>query len=160
MWPDFNNPLTILEMTAAWRLLVAAVFGAALGFERSLLGKHAGMRTYALVALGSCLFIVGGELILPWHFGAALDPTRIAAAVVVGIGFIGSGLALVHRHNGGGEFTTAAGVWVAAGIGISVGFGLYVLAFAATAISIGVFTLFLRMENRAREKYGVKSGSY
>lgn len=156
----FENPGTTLELIAAWRVLVAAILGGLLGLERSLAGKHAGMRTYALVAMGSALFVAAGELLSVWSFGGALDPSRIAASVVMGIGFIGSGIAFLHAPSDHpGELTTAAGIWVAAGVGIAVGFGFYVLASLVTLLSIIVFTLLLRAENSLRKRYGVQNGS-
>lgn len=155
-----DNPTAALELVAAWRILVAAALGALLGIERSLAGKHAGMRTYSLVAMGSALFVVTGVLLEVWNIGGVLDPSRIAAAVVMGIGFIGSGIAFLHTDKDHpGELTTAAGVWVAAGIGMAAGFGFYTLASMVTVITVVVFTLFLRAENSLRERYGVKNGS-
>ncbi len=156
----FENASTAFELIAAGRVLVAAALGALLGIERSLAGKHAGMRTYSLVAMGSALFVVTGVLLEAWNIGGSLDPSRIAAAIVMGIGFIGSGIAFLHTDKEHpGELTTAAGVWVAAGIGMAVGFGFYTLAAAVTIITVIVFTVFLRAENSLRERYGVKNGS-
>lgn len=150
-----DNPLSVIELIAVWRIAIATLLGALLGLERSIAGKHAGMRTFALVSLGSALFVTAGILMEPWSFGA-LDPSRIAASVVMGIGFIGSGLAYLHAKNSDhtGEITTAAGIWVAAGIGVASGFGFYVLALGASLITTVVFTVFLRLENRARLSYG------
>jgi putative Mg2+ transporter-C (MgtC) family protein len=114
-------------------LVLAAVLGAFLGVERSLAGKHAGMRTYALVSLGSCLFVLLGT-------------------VASGIGFIGSGLAIMRGEHA--ELTTATGIWVVAGVGMACGFGLYLLAVVATVIAATVLSLFLRLENVLRKKAG------
>ena len=156
----FVNPETALELVAAWRVLIAAVLGALLGLERSLAGKHAGMRTYALVSMGSALFVITGVLLDAWNIGGALDPSRIAAAVVMGIGFIGSGIAFLHNQKDHpGELTTAAGIWVAAGVGVAAGFGFYVLAAAVTVLSLIVFTILLNAENFLRKRYGTPNQS-
>lgn len=151
MNPFSDNPLVAIQAVAVARLFIAAVLGAILGIERTKAGKHAGMRTYALVSLGSCLFVVAGVLMEPWNLSGALDPTRIAASVVMGIGFIGSGLALLHaQKDHPAELTTAAGIWVAAGVGVAAGFGFYLLALCATALTVLVFTILLRVENKLR----------
>src|SRR6185437_10948996 len=112
MYPHGVDLQTISEATMSWRLIVAAILGTLLGLERSLRGKHAGMRTYALVALGSCLFVVAGTL-ASFELGmfSGINPLVIAANVVVGIGFIGAGLA-VFRGEHPVELTTATGLWV------------------------------------------------
>jgi len=134
-------------------LLVAALLGAMLGLERSLAGKHAGMRTYALVSLGSCLFVVLGTLAsIQLSFFPGVNPLQIASSVVIGIGFIGSGLA-VFRGEHPVELTTATGIWVAAGVGMACGFGFYLLATAATIISIGIFSVLLKFENALRARW-------
>lgn len=144
-----------LETIFAWRLVIAAVLGAAVGLERSLAGKHAGMRTYALVSLGSCLFVACGTLasltLAPYFTG--LNPLIIASNVVVGIGFLGAGLA-VFRGDHPGELTTATGLWIVAAIGMAVGFGAYVLALAGTVIAVAILSLLLKVENTMRKRYG------
>ena len=157
-----ENPQTALELVAAWRVLIAALFGAVLGLERSLAGKHAGMRTYALVAMGSALFVVAGELFDAWNFlgGPSDAAARIAASVVMGVGFIGSGIAFLHSASDHpGELTTAAGIWVAAGVGLAAGFGFYALAAITTALGLLVFTILWRTENALRKRYGTSNGS-
>lgn len=136
-----------LQLSLALHIIIAALLGSIIGIERSLAGKHAGMRTYALVAMGSALFVSIGEFLPLLGFAAALDPSRIAAAVVMGIGFIGSGVAFARSGTGGsGEITTAAGIWVAAGVGIACGLGLYVLAVAASVFTLIIFLLVMRVE--------------
>lgn len=145
--------LSLSEADFVWPLVVAAVLGAALGLERSIAGKHAGMRTYALVSLGAALFTVIG-VVASLQFGSfgSIDPLRIAASVVMGIGFIGAGLAALRGEHA--ELTTASGVWVAAGVGMACGFGLYLLAFATTVLGLIIFSLFLKGENFLRTRYG------
>ena len=136
-------------------LLVSALLGAALGLERSIAGKHAGMRTYALVSLGSALFTVVGALVsYQYAIFSSTNPLHLAGFVIVGIGFIGAGLASLRAGENHVELTTATGIWVAAGVGIACGFGLYQIAIAATVLALLIFTLFLRLENRIRMRFG------
>ncbi|KKW35872.1 hypothetical protein A2852_02485 [Candidatus Adlerbacteria bacterium RIFCSPHIGHO2_01_FULL_54_23] len=136
-------------------LLVAAILGAALGAERSIAGKHAGMRTYALVSLGSALFSVVGTLVsYQYAVFSGANPLQLAGFVIVGIGFIGAGLAAMRAGENHVELTTATGIWVTAGVGMASGFGLYQLAAAATVLALLIFTLFLRLENRLRSRFG------
>lgn len=144
-----------LQIDAGWSLVFAVVLGTLLGLERSLAGKQAGMRTYALVSLGSCLFTAVGTLAsLQLNFFPGVNPLHIAGSVVIGIGFIGAGFAAVRSEHV--ELTTAAGVFVAAGVGMACGFGFYWLATAATVLSVLVFSLFLKLENIARQRYGTQ----
>jgi putative Mg2+ transporter-C (MgtC) family protein len=134
--------------------VLAASLGAALGLERSLAGKHAGMRTYALVSTGSAMFVVVGTLAgyeLAQFTG--INPLQIAGNVVLGVGFLGTGLA-VSRGDHPGELTTAAGLWVAAGIGMAAGFGFSILAFAGALIAIIILSFLMTAENSLRSKYG------
>ena len=131
------------------RLVLAAVQGGLIGAEREYRGKVAGTRTHLLVALGSALMM----LVSRYGFGGQGDPSRVAAQIVSGIGFIGAGAIMVDRHSVHG-LTTAAGIWVAAGIGMATAAGLYVLALATTALSLiglEVFGILLfRDRRRAR----------
>jgi len=151
---DIADPLTfsVSQPELVWSLLAAAVLGALLGIERSVAGKQAGMRTYALVSMGSCLFVIVGTLSSALLSGAfpGVDPLRIASSIVVGIGFIGSGIALARRDEHV-ELTTASGIWVAAGVGMACGFGLYLLAFAATVFTVAIFSVLLTVENKIRK---------
>lgn len=123
-------------------LLAALFFGALLGVERNLSGKMAGMRTYALVSMGSALFVDISRLVIldAGVVGVNYDPLRLAAQVVTGIGFIGAGLVILRGGHLTGV-TTAAGLWVSAGVGMACGFGLYTLALFATGLSISIFTI-------------------
>ena len=132
-----------------FRLVLAAVQGGLIGAEREYRGKVAGTRTHLLVALGSALMM----LVSRYGFGGQGDPSRVAAQIVSGIGFIGAGAIMVDRHSVHG-LTTAAGIWVAAGIGMATAAGLYVLALATTTLSLvglEVFGILLfRDRRRAR----------
>ena len=128
-------------MPATWeliaRLLLAGLLGGLIGAEREYRAKVAGTRTHLLVAVGAALMMI----ISRWGFDGAGDPSRVAAQIVSGIGFIGAGAIMVDRHSVHG-LTTAAGVWVAAGIGMAVAAGLYVVGVAATALSLIGLELF------------------
>jgi putative Mg2+ transporter-C (MgtC) family protein len=121
-----------LELIA--RLVLTLVLSAAVGLERELRQKSAGLRTHTLVGVGAALFTLAGaygfdDVIEPSR--VVLDPSRVAAQVASGIGFIGGGLIFVRRDSVRG-LTTAAGVWVTAAIGVAAGAGLELVAIAAT----------------------------
>jgi putative Mg2+ transporter-C (MgtC) family protein len=119
------------ELTMVLRLLLSAMLGGIIGYQRERTGKPAGLRTHMLICIGSALF----TLVSIYGFEGTVDPSRIAAGVVTGIGFIGAG-AIIFRTSDGyiAGLTTAATVWVAAGIGVTVGSGLYIAAVAGTLI--------------------------
>ncbi len=144
----------MVESVLIIRLVVAALLGVLLGLERSLAGKHAGMRTYALVSLGSALFVVVG-IMSSYEFSlfVGINPMAIASSVVVGIGFIGAGLAALRGEHP--ELTTASGLWLSAGIGMAAGFGLYEIAVAGAALGFVVFWLFAKIERKLNMRYGI-----
>ena len=134
----------------ALRLVTAAVLGGFLGLERTIAGKVAGLRTYALVSLGSALFISVSDLVVARSGGPAIvDPLRVASQVVLGIGFLGAGL-IVFRESRVSGLTTAAGLWVAAGIGLTTGFGFYFLAIFVTLLTLAVFTVLWLIEKNIK----------
>ena len=118
----FSFLYIVEEFVLFLRVLYAALLGAIIGFEREVHDKPAGLRTHMLVATGAALFTIMSYLAFP---GA--DPARIAANVVVGIGFIGAGTILQMR-NGVQGITTAASIWLAAAVGLTAGAGYYVLS--------------------------------
>lgn len=121
-----------LEMVL--RLLLATALGAAIGYQRERAGKQAGLRTHVLISLGAALIAI----VSVYGFGGVGDPARVAAGVVVGVGFLGAGV-ILHRQGGiVAGLTTAATIWVVAGIGLASGAGLYIIAAVATAIVLGV----------------------
>jgi putative Mg2+ transporter-C (MgtC) family protein len=126
------------ELEAGLRLLLAAVLGGAIGFQRERAGKPAGLRTHVLICLGSALFTVVSVL----GFTGNVDPSRIAAGVVTGIGFIGAGV--IFRGMRGDKvmgITTAASIWVTAAIGIAAGVGLYIIAVATALVTVLVLMI-------------------
>ena len=122
---------TQLETELALRLLVALVLGAIIGLEREYHRHPAGLRTMAMVSVGSCLFTLLGTAL----GNKNTDPTRIAAQVVTGVGFLGAGAILRQGRNIHG-LTTAASIWVVAAIGMAVGFGLYLLPTICTLLVV------------------------
>jgi putative Mg2+ transporter-C (MgtC) family protein len=137
------------------QVIVALLLGSLVGLERLLAGKQAGMRTFGLVAVGACLFVMIGEIVAGQYQGVMnFDPTRIAASIVTGIGFIGAGL-IIFQHELKG-LTTAAALWVASAIGVAVGFELYLLAtfvtFLTLFVCVGLWFLERRLERLFRHK--------
>jgi len=121
------------EIEAGLRLLLAAVLGGIIGFQREKANKPAGLRTHILICLGSALFTVVSAL----GFTGNVDPSRIAAGVVTGIGFIGAGV--IFRGMRGDKvmgITTAASIWVTAAIGIAAGAGLYIIASVVAMVTV------------------------
>jgi putative Mg2+ transporter-C (MgtC) family protein len=123
------------------------------GTERTVAGKSAGMRTYGLVVMGSALFVIVAEVVTPTlaSFGN-IDQLRVMASVISGMGFLGAGLIIFREHERGlTGLTTAAGLWVAAGIGITVGYRLYEIALSATLLTITAFTAMWHLERQVLE---------
>jgi putative Mg2+ transporter-C (MgtC) family protein len=131
------------------RLLAAGLFGALIGFERKSRFKEAGMRTHFVVAVGSALIMIVSKYgfgdVLSAE-GIQLDPSRIAAQVVSGIGFLGAGTIIVQRQSVRG-LTTAAGLWATAGIGLAIGAGMYVLSLGGTILVVVGLELLNRTGN-------------
>ena len=125
------------------RLCVAGLCGTVIGLDREYRVKDAGFRTHFLVALGSALIMIVsqyGFADILMHTGVGLDPSRIAAQVVSGIGFIGAGTIIIHRQLVRG-LTTAASLWATAGIGLAAGAHMYVVAAAATVLTLFALVL-------------------
>ena len=118
------------------RLLLAAVLGAWIGAEREQSYRGAGLRTHALVATAAALAIIVSAYGFTQVLAAGrviLDPSRVAAQVVTGIGFLGAGI-IIFRKNAVRGLTTAASIWAVAAVGLAAGSGLYIIAVGATAI--------------------------
>lgn len=120
------------------RLLLAAGLGAGIGYERERHGKAAGLRTHILISSGAALFTLASI----YGFNGGADPSRVAAGVVAGIGFIGAGVIFRGmRGEGVAGITTAASVWVTAAIGLAAGAGLYLISAIATIVTIGILKI-------------------
>ncbi len=124
------------ELEMVLRLLLAAVLGAIIGYQRERVGKPAGLRTHMLICVGAALFTITGIF---GFIGA--DPARVAAGIVTGIGFLGAGAILHRRGEIVAGLTTAATIWVAAAIGMSAGAGLYLVATVGTAVMLVILLL-------------------
>jgi putative Mg2+ transporter-C (MgtC) family protein len=144
-----TTPLTDTELIQ--RLLLAVVLGGLSGAEREIQRKSAGFRTNILIALGSALFTISSLTIAP-NVG---DPTRIAAQIVTGIGFLGAGTILRNRDGVHG-LTTAATVWVNAALGVTAGGGLFRLTLIAGFITLAVLLVLGPIEAAIEMRVGPK----
>lgn len=129
------------EYEALLRVTLAAVLGGVIGIERELAEKQAGLRTHALVALGAALFTVIGVMLTEAGFIneniIRLDPSRVIAGIVGGIGFLGAAVVFRDKDRAKG-LTTAAGIWAVTGIGVATGMGSYILAAGAAAVIVAI----------------------
>lgn len=134
------------------RLLLITAIAGAIGYERERRGREAGLRTHILVGLGSCLVMLTGLYLMESLAGRAeLDPSRMAAQVVSGIGFLGAGT-ILHARGSIRGLTTAAGLWAVGGIGLAVGAGFLVGAVITGVIVIIVLFLLSRVEQAIRKE--------
>lgn len=143
---DFNTVTVII------RILLAALAGAFIGLEREFRSRPAGIRTHMLVSLGAALTTMIGIYAIE-KLGLSLDPLRIGAQVISGIGFLGAGTILLRR---GGTaitgLTSAAGLWTTASIGLAIGIGFYEGALVTILAVVIVFTIVGRLEHRMIRK--------
>ena len=128
------------------RVLAAAICGLLIGYEREARMKMAGIRTHTIIAMAAALMVVVSK----YGFfdviaidGVSVDASRVAASVVTGIGFLGAGIILNHKHNLSGV-TTSAGTWATLGIGMSIGAGMWVMGVGCTLMLLGLQVLFHR----------------
>ena len=147
------------ELYMAGRLLLASLLGALIGLEREVHGRTAGFRTHLLVSLGSALFVVVSINFYKefGNFGGALpvgvDPGRVAAQVVVGIGFLGAG-AIIREKESVRGLTTAACLWIASAIGVACGSGLFLLSILVTGVALISLIALKKIEGLlARDSY-------
>jgi putative Mg2+ transporter-C (MgtC) family protein len=141
-----------MDITIAFKLLLAAVLGGIIGIEREIRDKPAGLRTNILICVGSTLFMSISTQVAALLGG---DPTRIAAQIISGIGFLGAG-AVLHSHGFVLGLTTAATIWVVAGVGMALGSGMYGVAVFTTAMSILTLYFLSMIEDKiqGRKSYG------
>jgi putative Mg2+ transporter-C (MgtC) family protein len=147
-----------LFMQDSLSLSIALVFGAIIGIERELSDKAAGLRTNILICVGACLFMIVSK-----NFTGQpdADPTRIAAQIVTGIGFIGAG-AIMHQGEQVSGLTTAATIWVVAAIGMAVGVRDYSIGAVTTVLTLLVQVLFPRLDayvDELRQRHTFKISS-
>ena len=133
-----NMPATLF-WECLLRIFLAALCGLVIGFERKARLKEAGVRTHLIVALGAALITIVSKYgffdLALFAEGIKADPTRIAAQIVSGVGFLGAGM-IFMRHRTLTGLTTAAGIWTTAGIGMAVGCGLYAVSLFSTALVV------------------------
>lgn len=129
------------------QLLLAVVLGSAIGIDREIAHKSAGMRTHALVSMGSALFTL-----LPRYVAPGFLDFHIQAQIVTGIGFLGAGIIFFDNSKIKG-LTTAAGVWVSAAIGMAVGLHLFKIAVIATLLTILVLVLLWPIERKFVKRF-------
>lgn len=138
------SPLLPSELEMVGRLAMAALLGGLIGLEREMHSKPAGLRTYMVVCLGACLITLVS--IYFWHQEPRTsDPSRVAAQIVSGIGFLGAGAILRYGMSVRG-LTTAASLWTSAGIGMAVGAGYWYAAIAATGFTLVAVFIFDKVE--------------
>ncbi len=144
----------------ALRLVLAAVFGAVIGLERERKNWVAGLRTHMLVCVGSALAMMVSSFGFMDILGTpnvTLDPSRVAAQVISGIGFLGAGTILFLRQGVVRGLTTAAGLWTVASIGLATGGGMYFAAAAATVLAVTILWLIQPFEKKFAERFKRKS---
>lgn len=147
IWLEFAE----FEYEVLIKLLLAAVCGAAIGFERELKGRPAGLKTFSLVCLGATLIMVTNDYIFKYVTDSQGDVVRMAAQVVSGIGFLGAGSIMVTGHNQVTGLTTAAALWVTAALGIAIGSGFYFGAIAGFFVIYGTSFLFRYLDRKIVE---------
>jgi putative Mg2+ transporter-C (MgtC) family protein len=139
------NYFNFIDWEIVYRLFLSLCLGAFIGTERSFFKKQAGIRTFALVSLGACLFA---------YLGVAIDsssPSRVLSNLVVGIGFLGAGVIFLHEEKVIG-LTTAASLWVTTAIGAAIGLGYYSEAFFSTIFSLLILTFLNYFERLIRKE--------
>ena len=137
----------MLEYELLLRPLLALLAGALVGLERSYRGRAAGLRTYALVCLGSALLVVLGEELSRGPAGGVGDSTRVIQGIVTGIGFLGAGVIVKEGFSVRG-LTTAASIWVISAVGVVIGAGFYVLGAIATVLTLALLSILRTVEDR------------
>ena len=142
---QFIDPTAIVFV----KLLLAMFLGGLIGTERAVLARQAaGTRTFGLVSLGACLFIVIANYVDTAYIGLlTFDPLRVAAAIIMGVGFLAGGL-IIFKGDAVHGATTAAGLWIVTGLGMAVGFGMYAVAIFTTVITLVMFTGMWYLEDR------------
>lgn len=139
LYQSFIADINSLEVNASnsiFRMLLSMLLGMVVGYERKRKGQIAGVRTFALMAMGACLAMLLSIYVPQVYLGLKNgDPSRIAAQVITGVGFIGGG-AMIQTKGAVRGLTTAAGIWITASIGMAVGVGMYMCAIIATAFCV------------------------
>ena len=137
-------------MAVGIRILAALILGGVIGLEREMKNRPAGLRTYMLVCVGSCLIMMTNQFL--YQTTATGDPARMSAQVISGIGFLGAGTIVVTQHNQIKGLTTAAGLWACAAVGLSIGIGFYEAALVSGTAVYVTLTLLQRWDDRMHMK--------
>lgn len=141
---DSSSTLTH-EIEMVWRLLLAAAAGAAVGFDRELKDRPAGLRTHMLTSLAAAVFTILTFEIYQRSTSTA-DPVRIIEAVTAGVAFLAAGAIIQSRGGGVKGLTTGAAMWMAGALGVACGAGYYMLAVIATVLTVVILTALQRLE--------------
>jgi putative Mg2+ transporter-C (MgtC) family protein len=155
-----ENLLNVGTLDVALRLFIALLLGMIIGTERVWAHKTAGMRTYALVSMGSALFvIVSNEMIKMYTGFPGTNPLMIISQIVIGVGFLGTGLIFAKESKLMG-LTTATGLWVSAGIGMASGAGLFSIAILATVFTLCIFVVLWFIEEQLKKTKFFKDDNF
>lgn len=142
------NAVELTSETAVVRIVLSLLLGSIVGIERKRKGQMAGLRTFSLISMGACIAMMLSIFVCQETVGLLRgDPSRIAAQVLSGIGFLGAGTIIQMKGSVRG-LTTAAGIWIIATIGMAVGCGLYMVSIVATLLVLFVLTMLEQLEHR------------
>lgn len=140
--------MELTSTTAIFRIFLSLVLGSLVGIERKRKGQMAGLRTFSLISMGACIAMMLSIYVCQETVGLLRgDPSRIAAQVISGIGFLGAGTIIQMKGSVRG-LTTAAGIWIIATVGMAVGCGLYLVSVVATVLVLVVLTILEQIEHR------------
>jgi len=139
------------DLELIFRLFLAVILGAIIGYEREITHKPAGFRTHIFVCMGACLFTISSFFLIPENQINNIDTTRIASGIVAGISFIGAGSIIATKGDVKG-LTTAANLWVMAAIGLMVGLGSYILPIISSIIVFFILKLGRMEKNKLLKK--------
>ncbi|MBQ3599880.1 MAG: MgtC/SapB family protein [Lachnospiraceae bacterium] len=138
MWfPDYFRELNMFSLFL--RFLICIICGGMIGIEREWRHRTAGFKTHILVCLGAAVCMMTGQYAMVYFDGGDIDPTRLGAQVISGIGFLGVGTIIIKNNNEVKGLTTAAGLWVSACIGLAVGIGFFEIAIVGTLCVVFLF---------------------
>lgn len=149
---DYLTSSFLIDGEIITKLFIAMFLGIVLGVERLYAHKTASMRTYSLISMGSALFVVLASSAMVTSEDNSMDPImRIAAQIIAAAGFFGAGIVIFKDNQKVTGMTTAAGLWVSAGIGMACGFGMFGIAIIATILTLFIFTVLWFIENRLKK---------
>ncbi len=140
----------ITYLSIVLRIALAALMGGIFGWEREMKNRAAGLRTYMLVCVGSCMIMLTNQYI--FQVFATGDPVRMGAQVVSGIGFLGAGTIVVTKNNRIRGLTTAAGLWAVAAVGLSLGIGFYEAAIVGGLLIFLILTIMHNLDNHIHKR--------